>query len=298
MAPVGGGLVQRHPRLGIHLPFFVVHDLGLLFTTPHGVGGWTNARRAAALAQIAPPAAVRGLLDEYAACCATSPPPTPPEDLRLAGARRAGRGAATRALADTYTAGATRPIGGVENAARWRLRRRRSAGCSAVRSQPLGFSSTWSPRACVYTSIELIDLETVRLLGMFKEDSAHGSEALGSALDVVDLFASLGSPEAADVANFSLDLLPSVLETKRASGVQTFTIDGYASIERRGNVDSLVLSELAYDREIFEQKVVDQELLTTATSASARRSTGCSTSWSTRRRRCAASARCSPAAWP
>ena len=38
-------------------------------------------------------------------------------------------------------------------------------------------------------------------------------------------------------------------------------VDGYASIERKGNVDSLVLSELAYDREIFEQKVVDQELL-------------------------------------
>jgi hypothetical protein len=43
--------------------------------------------------------------------------------------------------------------------------------------------------------------------------------------------------------------------------VQTYAVDGYASIERRGNVDSMVLSELAYDREIFEQKVVDQELL-------------------------------------
>ena len=109
----------------------------------------------------------------------------------------------------------------------------------------------------IYTQVELIDLDTVRLLGLFKEDSASGSEALGGAIDLVDLFAALGSPEANDVANFSLDLLPSVLETRRSTGAQTFAVDGYASIERKGNIDSLVLSELAYDREIFEQKVVD-----------------------------------------
>src|SRR4029450_8168593 len=79
--------------------------------------------------------------------------------------------------------------------------------------------------------------------------------------DLVDLFSALGSPEANDVANFSLDLLPSVLETRRSTGAQTFAVDGYASIERKGNIDSLVLSELAYDREIFEQKVLDNELL-------------------------------------
>jgi hypothetical protein len=99
----------------------------------------------------------------------------------------------------------------------------------------------------------------VRLLGMFKDGA--GGDALGGAIDLVDLFAALGSPEAHDVANFSLELLPSVLETRRATAVQTYAVDGYASIERKGNVDSLVLSELAYDREIFEQKIVDQELL-------------------------------------
>ena len=31
------------------------------------------------------------------------------------------------------------------------------------------------------------------------------------------------------------ELLPSVLETKRAAGAQTFAVDGYASIERRGH---------------------------------------------------------------
>src|SRR5262249_60233021 len=52
----------------------------------------------------------------------------------------------------------------------------------------------------IYTQVELIDLDTVRLLGLFKEDSASGSEALGGAIDLVDLFAALGSPEANDVA--------------------------------------------------------------------------------------------------
>jgi uncharacterized protein with von Willebrand factor type A (vWA) domain len=54
--------------------------------------------------------------------------------------------------------------------------------------------------------------------------------------------------------------LPSVLETKRASGVQTFAVDGYASIERRGNLDSLMLTEFATDEDLFERKVVDNEL--------------------------------------
>jgi hypothetical protein len=269
MAPVrAAAWFNAISRLGIHLPFFVVHDLGLLFTTPHGVAGWTIARRAAAIAQIAPPAAVRGLLDEYAALLRNVAGADAAQ--KISGWRVRDELVAvllTRALADTYN--------------RWRDQAK-SAGVEEMPldlavyadSDPAELFGQFDPAPLygflehlvaqsmhVYTSIELIDLETVRLLGMFKEDSAHGSEALGSALDVVDLFATLGSPEAADVANFSLDLLPSVLETKRASGVQTFAIDGYASIERRGNVDSLVLSELAHDREIFEQKVVNSELL-------------------------------------
>ena len=33
-----------------------------------------------------------------------------------------------------------------------------------------------------------------------------------------------------------------------------------ASIERRGNLDALILSELAYDDDLFERKVIDDEL--------------------------------------
>ncbi len=37
-------------------------------------------------------------------------------------------------------------------------------------------------------------------------------------------------------------------------------MDGYASIERRGNPDSMVLTEFAWPEELFDRKVVDQEL--------------------------------------
>lgn len=255
-------------RLGIHMPLFVVHDLGMLLTTPRGLSGWTLSPRAASLAQIAPPRQVSELLARYAALLDNVASSEVVE--KVSGWRMRDELVAvllTRALGDTYN--------------RWRDRSK-SAG---VEELPLDLSlyadvepaehfRQFDPRPIwgflehlvtqslhIYTSIELIDLDTVRLLGMFKEDSARGSEALGSAVDLVDLFAALGSPEANDVANFSLELLPSVLETKRASGVQTFAVDGYAALERKGNVDSLVLTELAHDPEIFEQKVLDQELL-------------------------------------
>src|SRR5207249_8214455 len=100
---------------------------------------------------------------------------------------------------------------------------------------------------------EQIDLDTLRLLGVFSGSAA-------ASLDLVDLYGVFQSAEANDVVNFSLELLPSVLETKRASGVQTFAVDGYASIERRGNLDSLMLTEFAYDEDLFERKVIDDEL--------------------------------------
>lgn len=110
-------------------------------------------------------------------------------------------------------------------------------------------------RLYLLTAVEQIDLDTLRLLGLFqREGSADGL------VDLADLLAVFSSPQANDVVNFSLDLIPSVLETRRQSGAQVFSIDGYASIERHGSVDSVVLSEFAYDQDIFELKVLDNEL--------------------------------------
>lgn len=110
-------------------------------------------------------------------------------------------------------------------------------------------------RLRLITAVEQIDLDTLRLLGMFgAEASAAG------AMQMLDLLNVFESPEANDVVNFSLDLLPSVLETKRASGQQVFSVDGYAGVERHGTLDSLMLSELAFDDELFDRRFVDKEV--------------------------------------
>lgn len=108
-------------------------------------------------------------------------------------------------------------------------------------------------RLRLITAVEQVDLDTLQLLGMF------GQEASG-ALQMLDLLNVFESPEANDVVNFSLDLLPSVLETKRASGQQSFSVDGYAGVTRKGTIDSLVLSELAFDDDLFERRFAENEV--------------------------------------
>jgi hypothetical protein len=255
-------------RMGVNLPLFVVHDIGVMLSMARGTGGYILRAREAQLARIQLPPNAKGHIEQYRRLLENIAGSEVTE--RLSGLRLRDEMVAvllSRILGDTYN--------------RWRDRSK-SAGVEplpldlglltdidfAEHFRDFDARGLWAfvehlvaQSMHVYTQVELIDLDTVRLLGLFKEDSASGSEALGGAIDLVDLFAALGSPEANDVANFSLDLLPSVLETRRSTGAQTFAVDGYASIERKGNIDSLVLSELAYDREIFEQKVVDSELL-------------------------------------
>jgi hypothetical protein len=269
MAPVRAASWHNSlQRMGVHLPLFLLHDLGVMLSMSRGADGYALRARESQLARIALPAGSRPLLEQYRRMLDNIAESEVLE--RLSGLRLRDEMIAVllgRILGDCYN--------------RWRDRSKNSG----VEPLPLDlgvfaeldyaehyreFDSRplWAfvdhlvgQSMHIYTQVELIDLDTVRLLGLFKEESASGSEALGATIDLVDLFAVLNSPESADVANFSLDLLPSVLETRRSTAAQTFAVDGYASIERKGPVDSLVLSELAYDREIFEQKVVDNELL-------------------------------------
>lgn len=103
--------------------------------------------------------------------------------------------------------------------------------------------------------LEQIDLDTVELLGLIGGDGALPETEL------VDLLAVFNSPEANDVVNFSLDILPAVLESRRGGGQQVFSVDGYSGVVAEGSLDSLVLTELAYDDELFEQRFLDRELL-------------------------------------
>lgn len=109
-------------------------------------------------------------------------------------------------------------------------------------------------RLLAILEVEQIDLDALRLLGLFR-----GGDALPG-VDLADLYNVIISPSLADVIAFSMELLPSILEVKRDAGQQAFSVDGYASIERRGNIDDLVLTQLAFDEDVFEQKLVDREL--------------------------------------
>lgn len=253
-------------RMGIWLPLFVVHDLGLLFTAPRGPGGWTLGPRSEVLFKLALPPQARGLLGRYA------------QLLQDVAASEVVEKAATWRLRDDLVALlVSRVWGDVYHL--W-PHRAKGAGAGELPLEPSLYADAdlaqhfadfdaqplWAFLAHlggqswhVYTCVEQIDLDTLRLIGMFRERSDSG-DAITSALDLADLFQVLRSPEANDVVNFSLELLPSVLETKRASGAQTFAVDGYASLERRGNLDSLVLTEFAYDEDLFERKIIDQEL--------------------------------------
>jgi hypothetical protein len=251
-------------RLGVHLPLFVVHDVGLLLTAPRGAGGVQLGPRDALLAAVGLGDEARALLRQYASLLST-----------IAASEVVEKATSWRLRDDLVAVLLTKILGDLYH--RWN-EPTKSVGVEELPLDPqtyadadlaqhfrdfdaapiVGFLRFLSSQQLhVYTSLEQIDLDTLRLLGVFNGGSA-GVEA--AAIDLVDLFGVFQSAEANDVVNFSLELLPSVLETKRASGVQTFAVDGYASIERRGNLDSLMLSEFAYDDDLFERKVIDDEL--------------------------------------
>jgi hypothetical protein len=95
-------------------------------------------------------------------------------------------------------------------------------------------------------------------VGVFR---LFGISSSGALPDLPDLYQLANTVGAGQIADFSLQLLPSLLETKRRAAVQRFAVDGYASVERRGSVDALLPSELAHDPDTFAQRALSEELL-------------------------------------
>src|SRR6185312_3283229 len=58
-------------RLGVHLPLFIVHDVGLLMTSPRGAGGIQLGPREALLNVVALPDDARALLRQYGSLLST-----------------------------------------------------------------------------------------------------------------------------------------------------------------------------------------------------------------------------------
>lgn len=249
-------------RIGVHVPFFVVHDLGLLLcadetTAPIGprgeaIGELGGGREPVVLAN-----QYADLLREISTC----------EVVDKARAWRLGDELVAVLLAkllgqlyDRWPDRRLAPVGdtlpmdpdlytglGPQLPALF-ARFDRTAEASFLRFLV-------KERLHLLTGVEQVDLDTLKLLGLF------GGEAGAAGLvDLMDLFQVFSNPEANDVVNFSLEILPSVLETKRSVGQQTFSVDGYSGLTRRGHLDNLLLSELAYEDDLFEARYMENEL--------------------------------------
>jgi hypothetical protein len=247
-------------RLGVTLPFSLVHDVGLLFAAP---------REQMEIAARAPVQALTGRARDA---------PRLMETYRLLlgelGESEASRRAAQLKMSDDLVVVVLSRILGTVAA--------RTTVPPAYRSvlpvdatlfdgldsqlpqlwnglrrdfEVAAFLALASGRLFVLTMADALDLDTLRLFGML------GSEASAGALAQVDLLAALESPEANDIVNFSLEILPSVLETKTRTASGTSASFGYSGLGTRGSIDSMVLTELAWDDLELARRIIENEVL-------------------------------------
>ncbi len=248
-------------RLGVNLPLFVVHDIGLLYGAPREqieIGPRTGAEAAIArvprLAELAK--AYRHVVSE------------------IARSQAAMRAASMKLSDDLVVVVLARVLSSVVQRVPSRppwaetlpldpelVRDLDSQLPSLFAAVPRAYEAgvldaLGRSRLHVLTLADALDLDTLRLLGMLGPESTAAG-----ALAHVDLLAALSSPSANDIVNFSLELLPSVLETHRAHAAGTHAVHGYAGVGRKGSIDSMVLTELAWDEQELARRMVDGELL-------------------------------------
>jgi hypothetical protein len=249
-------------RLGVRLPLVVVHDLGLLLA---------RARPGAAreIGRAAPATPGGQILDRYHGLLGVAASSEAAEELR-----------ATSPADDVVAVVIARVVGDVY--ARWTGRPRlvdaeplpvvsplfSQSRAALAREHDPAWALPFVQRLVehergVLTRLDQIEAGALRVLGLFAPESPGLAAALGGGpgTDLADLYRLVGATGVADVVDFSLQLLPSLLETKRRGAAQLFSIDGYASVERRGHLDALLPGELAHDDEIFGLKALSDDLL-------------------------------------
>lgn len=236
-------------RLGCHLPLVVVHDFGLVLTAGR-LGSGRQVRRE--LGRLpAPVGRYQTLLNRVAASEAVAELGAAPlRDEMLAVIL-------VRVLGDVFLRWAPRALAPAELPAASPLYD--TDRDTLARAHDPGWALSFLQRLVdhergVLARLDQIEGGALRLLGLFSAE--------GGAADLGDLYQLLGNASGAtDVVDFSLQLLPSLLETKRRPSAQRFSIDGYVSVERRGNVDALLPGELAHDEDVFIQKALSDDLL-------------------------------------
>jgi len=246
-------------RLGVALPLFLAHDVGLLYAVPREQIEIRPHPRVATAAATAP--RLRELAEAYRGILA--------EIARTQGAQRAATLRLTddlvvvvlaRLLSPTRAEEAPRVDSPtvIDFAALSGLEARLPALFAALprtrEAEALGALSR--SRLQVLSLCDTLDLDTLRLLGMLGPES----RAAG-ALAQVDLLAALSSPAANAVVRFSLELLPGILEAHRARSTGAQAVGGYSGVGRRGSIDSMVPTELAWDDEELARRLLERDML-------------------------------------
>jgi hypothetical protein len=248
---------QDLTRLGIALPFAVVHDFGMVLTAGPGqleVGprvDWQTADQGLA----AELGRYRELLEEalQSEAARRAPQLAMSDDLTVVVLARV-LGDIARRLRSRPRHPSHLPLDG---ALFERLRPARLVSLFRAvdrRFEREALGAINAARLLILTLTDSLDLDTLRLFGM-----AGLSE--GGALAQVELLSSLETPEANDVVNFSLEILPSILETKARPAASTVAAFGYSGLGRRGSIDNLVLTELAWDDLELARRMLDNEVL-------------------------------------
>jgi len=268
-AATAAGWCNRLLRLGITLPLAVVHDIGWLLAVPHEELR-SRAQQAVQQAEMdSPEAGYQVLLNRIR----ESPIVQAVAGLRLRDelvsvllARLFGQLVARYQKEYAPLVGVTLPL----DPALYRLPATAPTVPDEAR-QFLRFLSRDPQALHLLTSLELLDVDMLRLLSAgtrpaaLREATAQAAlEGDGAAMDLinlVDLLQAIDAPEVRDIVRFSLELLPSVLETRRSAGSQHYPVGGYAAIERRGPLDAVLLSELCNDEEVFLARLSENELL-------------------------------------
>lgn len=250
-------------RLGVSMPLSVVHDMGLLLACPNEqleIGARADGTRLARHAGGALAgdsglmARYRAMIDEVASSDAArrSRRLEMSDDLVVVLLARLLGSVAERVPPAPYVSGVPLDTSVVES-----LGRQLADLFEVVdrRFEVRALGEVLSAELYVLTLVDALDLDTLELFGLV------GGNAVEGALAQVDLLGVLGSPEANDVVDFSLEILPSVLETRRRPGATSHAAHGYAGLARKGSVDSLVLTEFAWDEVELLRRLADNEVL-------------------------------------
>jgi hypothetical protein len=241
-------------RLGLSPPLFVVHDLGLVLARE------SERRRVEDGAATLRPRAGSPLLGRYRSLLAAV---ASSESVRALGTTflrdEVVAVLLARLLGDSWRRWAARPGGGLAPGplALTSPLYGQAPAVLAARFDPAWAEAFLQPllerELALRARLDQLDLGPLRLLGLFPPGTVPP--------DLVDIEQLLGRAGIGDLVDFCLQLLPSLLETKRHGAPQRFAVDGYASVERRGAPDALLPSELAHDEEVFAVRALSDELL-------------------------------------